>query len=114
MTLKKIVLSLGLATLMAVGSMAAPITGPSDTPITVTRDIEAMIKGLELDINKLEDTTIKLKFMVNENDELIIISTDSDLDQTLKQALNYKQVESAGLKPYSVYVVPVRFAESKS
>ena len=109
MTFKKIAFSFGLATLIAVSAMAT--TGPTDTPITVTKDIQAIIKSLDLDFKKLEDTTIKVKFMVNKNDELIIISTDSDMDHTLKQALNYKQVETSGLKAYSVYVVPIRFED---
>ena len=46
MTFRKIVFSLGLATLMAVGSAtAATPAGPTDTPITVTKDIQALIKG---------------------------------------------------------------------
>ena len=105
MTFRKIVFSLGLATLMAVGSAtAATPAGPTDTPITVTKDIQALIKGLDLDITKIDDTTIKVKFMVNGDDELIVISTDSAMDSTLKEALNYKQVDASGLKPYKVYI----------
>ena len=115
MTFRKIVFSLGLATLMAVGSAtAATPAGPTDTPIAVTKDIQALIKGLDLDITKIDDTTIKVKFMVNGDDELIVISTDSAMDSALKEALNYKQVDASGLKPYKVYIVPVRFEDEES
>ncbi len=49
--------------------------------------------------------------MINEDDELIVIGTDSNLDNTIKQALNCKQVDNTELKPFNVYVVPVNFEE---
>lgn len=69
-----------------------------------------MIKKLDLDTKLIENATLKIKFMVNENDELIIISTgDSNLDSIIKNALNYKEVNTKGLRPYQVYIVPVTF-----
>ncbi len=77
---------------------------------TVSKEIKEMIQDLNLDIQKLHNETIKLKFMVNENGELIVISTEeSKLDKTLKAALNYKKVDSEGLTPYHPYIVPIKF-----
>jgi len=48
--------------------------------------------------------------MINNNDELVVLDTgDSKLDDTIKSALNYREVNSDGLKHFSVYVVPVTF-----
>ena len=109
MNLKKSVLSLALAATFAATTIAAPLNEGANTTVTVTKDIKSLIKKLDLDYSKIDDTTIKVKFMVNEEDELIVIGTDSKMDDTIKQALNYKQVNATGLKPYSVYVVPVTF-----
>lgn len=112
MTFKKSVLSLALAVTFASASFASTATITSDysSPKTVSTEIQTMIKKLNLDFTKIDNSTINVKFMVNENNELVVISTgDSQLDQTIKSALNYKEVDTKGLKPYSVYIVPVKF-----
>jgi len=111
MNLKKSFLSLALAATFTATTIAAPINEGANNTVTVTQDIKSLIKNLDLDYSKIDDTTIKVKFMVNEDDELIVIGTDSKMDNTIKHALNYKQVDATGLKPFSVYVVPVKFEE---
>ena len=77
---------------------------------TVTKEIKTLIEKLNLDYEKLDEETVRIKFMVNENGEMIVISTEeSRLDKTLKAALNYHKLESKELTPYSLYIVPVKF-----
>ena len=111
MNLKKSVLSIALATTFAASAMAAPTYDKSgNSTLSVTKDIQSIIKKLDLDYSKIDDTTIKIKFMINNNDELVVLDTgDSKLDDTIKSALNYREVNSDGLKHFSVYVVPVTF-----
>ncbi len=112
MTFQKSVLSLALAAALSSSAIAStPISELNySSTKTVTTEIKSMIEDLDIDYSKVAQSTIKVKFMVNENDELIVISTgDSGLDNTIKSALNYKEVNTEGLKPYSVYIVPVTF-----
>ena len=74
MNLKKSVLSIALAASFTATTMAAPsydLNGNS-TP-SITKDIQSIIKKLDLDYSKIDDTTIKIKFMVNNNDEIVVL-----------------------------------------
>lgn len=109
MDFKKNVISFICAATLTAATYSLPKTILT-TPTNVTNDIHKMIKKLDLDIKNIDKATLKIKFMVNEDNELIVISTgDSKLDATIKGALNYKEVNTTGLKPYSVYIVPVTF-----
>jgi len=49
--------------------------------------------------------------MINERNEIIVLSTNNaELDETIKQALNYDKIEEKELKPFEIYIVPVTFA----
>ena len=77
---------------------------------TVTKEIKTLIEKLNFDFEKFDDQTVRVKFMVNEAGELIVISTnDSKLDKTLKGALNYKKIDASELIPYNPYIVPIKF-----
>ena len=88
-----------------------------DTPIdpntsskTVTTKIKTIIQNLNIDLTSLQSKTVKLKFLINESDELVVLSTgDSELDNTLKSALNYTHVDVSAMKYNKVYILPVTF-----
>jgi len=109
MNLKKSVFSLALAATLCAPSFANNVDfGPEKAKKSVTTDIKDMIQRMDIDFTKISEETIKIKFMVNDQNELIVISTgESNMDQSIKSALNYQEVAADGLKPYSVYVVPV-------
>ena len=111
MNLKKSVFSLALAATLCAPSFANPVNSGTDKSTkSITTDIRDMIQRMDIDFSIMDTKTIKIKFMVNDKNEIIIISTDkTDLDSAIKSALNYKEVSDKGLKPYSVYVVPVTF-----
>jgi len=108
MNIKNGILSIGLAIALTVPSFAASglDTKPSKT---VTKQIEKIIKKMDLKEADVKDLTLKLKFTVNDNNELIVLSTgDSKIDTRIKGALNYKSIEG-GLEQYKVYILPIRF-----
>lgn len=110
MKFTKLVFTAALAILVSFTSFAA--TGSTDEPST--SGIKKMIQKLDLKFQNLEDESVMVKFMVNDNDEIIILSTDeSKLDDTLKRALSYKKLKNSEFKPYKIYVLPIRFDESK-
>lgn len=83
---------------------------PTTSNKTVTTKIKSIIQNLNIDLTSLESQTVKLKFLINESDELVVLSTgDSQLDKTLKNALNYKHVDTATMKYNKVYILPVTF-----
>lgn len=109
MNLKKSLFSLALAATLCAPTFANNVDfGPEKAKKSVTTVIKDMIQRMDIDFTKISEETIKIKFMVNDQNELIVISTgDSDMDQSIKSVLNYQEVSTDGLKPYSVYVVPV-------
>ena len=111
MNLKKSVFSLALAATLCAPSFASTVDyGTDKSTNTITTDIRNMIPRMDIDFTTMDAKTIKIKFMVNDKNEIIIISTDkTDLDSAIKSALNYREVSDKGLKPYSVYIVPVTF-----
>ena len=111
MNIRKSFLSLSLVAALAVSSFASTIpTNASKKKSTTVNAIQKSIQSLKLDVKQLEVDKVKLKFMVNENNEIIVLSTeDSELDGRLKSALNYKAVSSNDLTPYKIYILPISF-----
>ena len=67
---------------------------PTTTNKTVTTKIRSIIQNLNIDLKTIDSKTVKLKFLINESDELIVLSTgESELDNTLKNALNYYEAQ---------------------
>jgi len=55
-------------------------------------------------------TKINVNFLINSKNEVIVISTsDKDMDFTVKNALNYKQIEVSDLEYNKIYTLPVLF-----
>ena len=112
MKFRKYVLSVVCALLITGGLFASSVDEHVNNAAekSISAEIHNMIKKLDIDFEELDNQTIKVKFMVNENSELIIVSTgDSDIDSTIKSALNYKEVETDGIKRYSLYAVNIKF-----
>jgi hypothetical protein len=87
-------------------AFAADLTPSKD----LAKKIKSELSKIDLDYNKLDGETLKIRFMINEKQEIIVLSTDhQNLDNTIKDALNYDRLESKELKPFEVYVVPVTF-----
>ncbi len=79
----------------------------------LARKIKSELSKVDLDYTQLNGETLKIRFMINERQEIIVLSTDNKkLDNTIKDALNYDRLEGKELEPFEVYVVPVTF-ESK-
>jgi len=93
-------------------AFANPDTGmePNASSKTVTTKIKSIIQNLDIDLDRMESKTVKLKFLINDNNELVVLSTgDSSLDSTLKNALNYRVVNAENMKYNNVYILPVTF-----
>jgi uncharacterized membrane-anchored protein YitT (DUF2179 family) len=112
MKISKIFFAITFSLLISSFAFANPNTSlePTESTKTVTTKIMSIIQNLDINFNKLESKTVKVKFIINESDELIVLSTtNSDLDRTLKNALNYTEVSSSDIKYNKVYILPVTF-----
>lgn len=112
MTFKKIVFGLTLAAITSTTALAGDTATPEAKPMKTA--LKDMIQDLKLDVDMLTDATLKIKFMVNENKELIVLGTnDEAIDGYIKNSLNYKTLDTSDAKPYEVYIVPVRVVAAK-
>ncbi|MFT4567011.1 MAG: hypothetical protein ACI9FN_001974 [Saprospiraceae bacterium] len=112
MNLKKSVLSLGLVITVILPSIASP--NAPEASNTVIQKIAKTISQLAIDYSEYAGKELKVKFLINESDELIILSTyDSELDLYIKSALNYVHVPNSDLKAHKIYILPVKFATKR-
>jgi len=71
-------------------------------------EIKNLIEKADIADNIEVDIIVKVNFMVNSNNEIIIISTDQkNLDSSIKSALNYKKLNSSDIKVNMNYTLPV-------
>ena len=76
----------------------------------LAKKIKSELSKVDLDFEKLNGETLKIRFTVNEKNEIIVLSTDhTSLDNTIKGALNYDKVDAKEFKPFEIYIVPVTF-----
>ena len=108
MNLRKNLFSTALVLSLALPIFASSTFSTAPTKNPVGTDIKKIIQRMDVDFNKYDIEEISIKFMVNEQNELIVVSTgDSQLDTLIKSALNYQEVNAEGLKPYSIYRVKI-------
>ena len=71
-------------------------------------EIKKLIEKANLTADLKSDLTVNVTFMVNSQNEIIIMSTDKkDLDSSIKATLNYKKLKSSDMKVNKAYTLPV-------
>lgn len=104
---KSLFLSLTLMFFFAATTFASPKLKPSEA---LKKMVKSELTKYDLDFSALNGETLKIKFMLNEKGEMIVVSTNHhQLDDLVKSALNYEKISDETLKPFQVYVVPVIF-----
>lgn len=112
MNLRKSVLSFLVLFAVAITSAFSLPTSVVNSPDkSVNLEIAQLIMKIDFNTEEIVPGTVaKLKFMVNEKNEVIVLTTGNELlDSTLKSALNYKTISASDLETYKVYVVPISF-----
>lgn len=119
MLLKKCLLGLVLSLTLSTVTFANT-TENSPAEITTTtsskadtkavQEIQSLIKKIDFDIAELADQTVKVHFMVNTANEIIVLKTNSKaVDRTIKFELNYKSLKNKDLEANKIYVLPISF-----
>jgi hypothetical protein len=100
------ILAISLSTIFSVN--AAEVT-PSKTKELRTEIISILGNIIDLDLKKTSKAEVS--FMINNQNEIVIISVDSDiklLNNYIKRKLNYKKVEVKGVAKGEIYKMPLR------
>ena len=100
-----------LAILITFSSQVSAIT---DNPVNdlklVSQQIESILKDSETTI--YDDIVVTIKFKVNKNNKIIVISNDSnnyDISNFIKTRLNLKEVSIDKTSNKRFYSIPVKF-----
>ena len=92
-------------TLFAVTTLSAKEIDPI-IKSKLSTEIHLMIKDLKFEDMSKEKFFVN--FIVNLQGEILVTSTsNSKIDDRIKNVLNYKKVKVEGITPYEVYTLPV-------
>ncbi|NAS11256.1 hypothetical protein [Poritiphilus flavus] len=101
--------------LLSAVSMNANIVKPK--PKNPTKSLSAQIENLLDDNNFIvenNELTAKVKFTLNEEKEIVVLTVETDNDQLesfVKSRLNYQKVNLEDYREGKIYRVPVRIVE---
>jgi len=73
-------------------------------------EIATHLQKLDISTMAEESATLKVKFLVNDANEVIVLSVDDEsFDNTIKSKLNYKKLDTDGVQKNTVISVPITF-----
>lgn len=89
-------------------------TASEKNPSKITKELRTEIVSMlgnkiSVDINK--NCTAEISFLINNQNEIVIISVDSSIDNlksVIKHKLNYKKVSVKGTNKGEVYKMPLK------
>ena len=112
MKLRRSFLGLALAFFFVTSTFATstPISTVSTKDSKALKEIKSLIQKIDFDITDLDQKTVRVHFMVNTANEIVVLRTDNDsVDKTLKFGLNYRELENRDLEVNRVYILPLSF-----
>jgi len=90
---------------LTVGTATAS-TNPTFTD--ARKEIKKLIIKSDMIGTIQEEVTLNVTFMVNDKNEIIVMSTDNeDYDYSIKAILNYKKLKSSDMKINTNYTLPL-------
>jgi hypothetical protein len=101
------ILAISLATTF---STSASEKNPTDITKEIRTEIVSML-GNEISLELKESSTAEVSFMINNDNEIVIISVDSKIDNLksiIKHKLNYKKITVIGVKKGEIYIMPLK------
>jgi hypothetical protein len=103
--------TLVLVTLITFSSQVSAFsTIPGDDIKTISQQIEKFLNNSEMNI--YDEIIVTIKFKLNEDNKIILISNDSDhyeITKFIKTSLNLKELSIDKKSDKSFYSVPIRF-----
>ena len=100
-----------LVTAITFSSQVSAFTGnPADNLKSASQQIETFLKNSDLFIN--DEIIVTVKFKLDENDKIVVVSTDSDnyeISEFIRTRLNLKELSIDQESTHGFYYVPVKF-----
>lgn len=114
MNIRKAFLSTALSLIVAVMAIAStPYTVVTETSTSSSKtyaEIKKVVKSIDFDMEKFDDQVVKVQFMINADNELVILRINNDdAEYLLKRTLNYKELKENDLTVNKVYILPISF-----
>ena len=112
--LKSIIAILAITLVTSFSANATEID-PSNATTELRLEI-VKILGDQVPVEIKKNSEAKVSFMLNNKNELVVISVDSEVDafnSFVKNKLNYKKVKTKGLSKGEVYKMPVKLNSAK-
>lgn len=112
--LKSIVAILAISLSTAFGAYANDAEPKKENKELRTEIVK--ILGDEIPMEFIGSSKAELSFMINKNNEVVIVSVDSELsafDSYVKRKLNYKKINTKKVKQGEIYILPVKINKSK-
>ena len=107
MTKLKGILTVLFIAVISISTYANSITTTAKKELR--KEIANHLKDLDLRTLQGDEDTVHLSFMVNQNNEIIVLHTDnSRFDSLLKSKLNYKTIKTTEAQVNQVYAVPIK------
>ncbi|MGB5188792.1 hypothetical protein [Robiginitalea sp.] len=112
--MKKISLLLVAAALLISGNVMATEGDPgtsTDPESKICTQIGDLLDNNSFELQEDGDLTAFVRFTVNDNHEIVVLSVDTDNDRLegfVKARLNYSKVADQNVKEGKIYYVPIR------
>lgn len=109
--LKMLVLIVAITFSSAVSANTEPIE--ETKPNTVSKSVGELLKNPEFQLN--EDVNAIVNIFINEEDEIVVLSVDTDnevVEKYIKNRLNYQKLSKEAIGYNKSYKVPVKMVKS--
>ncbi len=107
--MKSLKLVLTQITIVILLSTSSGITGDILKNMSETEQIQTILRKIDFERFAELPTTVKVSFMINGKNELIVVNTNNrNLDGLIKSAMNYKQIAVTDLEYGKIYTIPVK------
>lgn len=106
LNLKSFLFSISLlATTLTATALDHPASGPT---ADLGSEISSILEGINFDDATWESTTLYVKFIIDDNDKLIVLSSGKDeVAAMVKNRLNYQTIKTKAKQNNTVYTIPV-------
>lgn len=108
--MRKLSLVFVAAMLLATGNVLATDTEGVKPEKSLSQQISKILAQNSF-TNEVQDLTAQVRFTLNNEGEIVILSVDTDdtrLESFVKNKLNYKKVEVNAIEEGKLYTIPVR------
>ena len=87
---------------------SVPSSFESTTNALALNEIQSIVKAIDFDFESLDNQKIKVHFLINSANEVVVLRTSNEkTDQLIKAHLNYKSLKYRDLEVNKVYILPI-------